>query len=98
MVHRKGGFGMAGHIIIFEHIDFRGGHRHIINEDSNLNHPEDRSMNDKMSSFVILEGRWQFFRHAGFQIPYANVLGPGTYRWVGDHGIENDQVSSLRSV
>lgn len=89
---------MAAHIIIFQHADFRGHHRHIFGEEKNLNHPDDRSLNDKMSSFVILEGKWQFFRHAEFKIPYEPILGPGVYRWVGDHKIENDQVSSLKSV
>jgi hypothetical protein len=89
---------MAAHIVIFQHRDCRGHHRHIFEQERNLNHPEDRSLNDSMSSFVILEGKWQFFRHANFGVPYAAILGPGVYRWVGDHGIENDQVSSLKSV
>jgi hypothetical protein len=89
---------MPGHIIIYQHVDFRGLHRHIFDAERNLNHPEDRSMNDQMSSFVVLEGNWQFFRHSEYGIPYSGTFGPGRYRWVGNHGIENDQVSSLRSL
>ncbi len=88
---------MAGHIIIFQHTNFRGQHRHIFDEEGNLNHSDDGSLNDKISSFVILEGEWQFFRHANFVVPYAKKLGPGRYSRVADHGIENDQVSSLKS-
>ena len=89
---------MAGHIIVFRHWNLRGHHRHIFDEEPNLNHREDNSLNDEISSFVILEGTWKFYRHANYNIPYDAELGPGVYRWVRDHGIENDQMSSLKCI
>jgi hypothetical protein len=54
------------HIIIFEHRDFRGRHRHIFGHEENLNNAEDNTLNDRISSFVVLSGTWVFFRHANF--------------------------------
>lgn len=89
---------MKGHIILFEHSHFRGQHRHIFGEEVDLHHPADSSMSGKVSSFVILDGTWQFFRHAEFHMPYTITVGPGAYPLVNDCGIENDQVASLRCV
>jgi hypothetical protein len=86
------------HIIVFEHRDFRGRHRHIFGNEANLNHPEDNTLNDRISSFVVLSGTWQLFRHANFNTPYDQTFGPGQYESVVDVGVENDQVSSLRAV
>lgn len=84
-------------IIIFEHRDFRGRHRHIFGHEANLNHPEDNSMNDRMSSFVVLSGEWSLFRHANFVDQVGGrTFGPGQYEWVGDFNVPNDEVSSLR--
>ncbi len=88
----------TGHVVIFQHIDFRGYHRHIFARERNLNHPDDRTMNDKMSSFVVLSGTWKFYRHANYVGPVGGVYPPGIYRWVADVGISNDQVSSLRCI
>lgn len=88
----------TGELVIFEHIDYRGHHRHIYDVEKNLNHQEDPTMNDKMSSFVVVSGVWKFYRHAAFQSPYPGEFGPGRYSWVEDHGIENDQVSSMRCI
>ena len=85
------------HIIIYQHRDFRGHHRHIHGEEANLNDSEDDSLNDAVSSFAVLSGTWRFYRHSNFSIPYAGLFGPGEYTWVEDFGIENDQVSSLRA-
>lgn len=89
---------MKGHMIIFEHSNFRGHHRHIFGEEADLHHPADPSMSGKITSFVILEGTWQFFRHADFHMPYTVSLGPGAYPWVTDQAIENDQIASLRCI
>ena len=92
---------MPGDIIVFEHANFRGHHRHIFDAEPNLNDGEDSTLNDAVSSFVILEGTWEFFRHANFNTRYAprgGPLGPGRYPWVGDLDIENDQMSSLRCI
>jgi len=88
----------AGHLIVFKHINYRGLHRHIFGMDRNLNHPDDRSMNDQMSSFVVVSGKWKFYKHAGFRGGYSGVYGPGAYNWVGSVGLPNDQISSMRCV
>ena len=86
------------HIIVFQHRDFRGHHRHIFGEESNLNDSEDRTLNDKISSFVVLSGNWKLYRHANYNTEYDRTFGPGQYSWVVDFGVENDNVSSLRAV
>jgi hypothetical protein len=86
------------HVVIFEHRDFRGHHRHIFGEEANLNNAEDGSLQDAVSSFVVLSGTWQFFRDVNFQAPFGGAFGPGEYEFVGDFGIDNDSVSSLRAV
>lgn len=83
-------------IIIFEHRNLHGNHKHIFTSEPNLNAGDDNFFNDKLSSFVIVEGRWQFFRDSNFGNPASQVLQPGVYRWVEDFGIPNDSVSSLR--
>jgi hypothetical protein len=86
------------HIIIFEHRDFRGRHRHIFGEEANLNHAEDNTLNDRMSSFVVLSGTWTLFRHANFvELVGGRTFAPGQYEWVGAFNVPNDAVSSLRA-
>ena len=89
---------MKGHIVIFQHGELRGYHRHIFDEENDLNADLDSSLNDRISSVVIAEGRWQFFRDANFRDPYPTILGPGIYRWLPDYGIDIDQISSLKLV
>jgi len=88
----------AGEAMIFQHIFLRGVHRHIIGAERNLNHPDDPSMNDQMSSFVVVSGVWRFYQHAEYITPLGGKYGPGVYPWVGLAGILNDQVSSLRQI
>ena len=56
--------------------------------------------NDKVSSFVIVSGRWQFFQNENFNFPQGNPagLGPGHYPDVTAVGIDNDALSSVRLV
>jgi hypothetical protein len=87
------------HIIIFEHRDFRGRHRHIFGQEANLNNGEDNTLNDRMSSFVVLSGTWSFFRHSNFvEQVGGRTFGPGQYEFVGNFAIPNDAVSSLRAA
>lgn len=53
--------------------------------------------NDKISSFIIYSGYYQFYRHRDFIEPMGGLLGPGHYRWVGDVGIDNDSISSWKA-
>jgi len=89
---------IKGEVIIFKHKNFRGHHRHIINKEENLNHSEDNSLNDEVSSLRIISGTWEFCKHKQGGAPYKKKLGPGAYPWVVDEGIQNDQISSLRET
>ena len=86
------------HIILFEHINCRGAHKHVFGAENNLASGDDNWFNDKTSSFVILEGRWVFYRDINYAGPASTVLGPGKYNWSETFGIPNDSLSSLRSV
>lgn len=81
-------------IVVYEHIDFGGW-----NFRTNLNvvYIGD-AMNDQISSFVVVSGRWQFYRHRDYGEALGPVLGPGYYRWVEDVGIPNDHISSFKCV
>ena len=85
-------------LVLFEHPNFRGNHKHLYGSEPNLNDPQDRSFNDKVSSFVIVAGTWQFFRDSNYSGPASNVFGPGRYNWVENIGIPNDSISSVRRV
>ena len=91
---------LTPHIIIWENEKFRGNHRHIFTEEPNLNDPEDRTLENKVSSFVVLEGTWELFRNPGFTGTYAGspTFPPAEYPSVSAVGITNDSVSSLRAV
>lgn len=83
-------------IILFEHANFHGRHKHVFSAESNLNAGDDSFFNDRVSSMVVLKGNWEVFRHSQYVQPYPVVLGPGRYSWVGAIGITNDDMSSLR--
>ncbi len=84
------------HLVLFEHRNFRGAEKHLFRSEDNLNAPDDNFFNDRTSSFVIIDGTWQFFRDWHFENPASNPFGPGLYDWVENHGIPNDSISSVR--
>ena len=86
------------HAILFRHRHFRGNHRHFFTAEPYLNKSEDRTLHDSVSSIVVVEGRWEFFRNRNFDGRYAQVLGPGTYSDVEAVDIQNDDMPSLRPV
>jgi hypothetical protein len=88
----------TGEVIVFEHDNFRGRHRHIFAMESNLNHPSDRSLNDRISSFVVVSGTWRFYQHSNFKAPLGGTFTPGIYKWVEAIGVRNDQVSSMKCI
>lgn len=83
-------------IILFEHANFHGRHKHVFSAEPNLNAGDDSFFNDRVSSMVVLGGNWEVFRHSQYVQAYPVVLGPGRYPWVGAIGIANDDMSSLR--
>ena len=86
------------HVILFEHANFHGAHKHVFGPEPNLNAGDDNFFNDRVSSIVVLEGTWAFFRNSNFNGQYARTLGPGLYPFVGNVDIQNDDMSSLRPV
>jgi hypothetical protein len=85
-------------IVLFQHKNFRGAHKHLYGSEANLASPDDNFFNDKISSFVITSGSWQFYRDVNFTGPASVVFAPGRYNWVESVGINNDSISSVRRV
>jgi hypothetical protein len=83
------------HVILFEHVNFHGAHKHVVAREDNLNASDDNYFNDKVSSIVVFEGNWTFAKNAGQKSPYSAILGPGLYKNVVEYGIPNDDMSSL---
>ena len=86
------------HVILFEHANFHGAHKHVFGPESNLNASDDNFFNDKVSSIAVLDGTWVYYRDAAFRGQYAQILGPGLYGWVENVDIKNDDMSSLQPV
>ena len=87
------------HVIIFEHANFHGAHKHVFRGETSLNAGDDNFFNDKTSSFVILEGNWEFFVHANFVGKFGGTIPPGKYPSMSVLGPgSNDNISSLRPV
>ena len=85
------------HVILFEHAQFHGQHKHVFGAEPNLNAADDNYFNDKVSSLVVLEGNWAVFADSKFQKQYPPILGPGLYP-VLPAGVKNDDMSSLKPV
>ncbi|MGV3616442.1 MAG: beta/gamma crystallin-related protein [Fimbriimonas sp.] len=79
-------------ITVFEHADYGGDSWRTSFAYSYVGD----DWNDKISSFIIHAGSFQFFEHRDFGAEHWGpvTLGPGYYRWVGDVGIHNDSISS----
>jgi hypothetical protein len=82
-------------VVLYEHVGFRGAHKHIIDRNEANLHSD--GWGDRLSSLQILSGRWRFFQHNNFR-GWSVVLGPGLYPVSTDVGIGNDSISSVRRV
>lgn len=89
---------MPGHVILFKHVKFHGPHKHVFDEEKNLNASDDNSFNDTVSSFVVLSGVWKFYRNSNFNGAYDREFGPGLYPNVSAVDIQNDDMSSLKKI
>ena len=96
-------------LIMFVDIDFGGLHTHIFGSTADFTKLSlggtgsgiDGNWNDKLSSFKIVSGRWQFFKDIDFgptPLPNEQGFGPGLYQWVEDYGIDNDSISSVQLI
>jgi len=98
------------HIILFADGNCGGNHTHVCEALSYIGD----YFNDVTSSFIILEGSWQFFADANFETQMISItsdvgfegatgtLGPGVYNWIEDVNTlgpnTNDRLSSLKPV
>lgn len=95
---QQNGTPLAGHLVLFEHANYHGAHKHIFQAEPNLNAGDDSFFNDRVSSLAVREGQWRCFRHSNFVSPYSPTLTPGLYPWVVTLGITNDDMSSVQPV
>jgi hypothetical protein len=93
------------HVILFDNVNCAGEHTHICQARTHLG----SLFNDRTSSFIILEGVWEFFADVNFQSPMVyrdangqiqSRLGQGVYNWIeATFGPgTNDRLTSLRPV
>jgi hypothetical protein len=102
-------------IILYVDANFGGLHTHFWGNESDFTRlalfgvgAGNGDWNDKVSSFVIVSGYWQFFKDINFQTQQgkgnnapgkpAGTFGPGEYSWVQDWGIDNDAISSIKLI
>ena len=82
-------------IILYKDYEFGGDSIAIEDAVSDLS---EYDFNDCVSSLVIEDGEWDFYRDVDFEGDYGITLGPGDYPNVDDLGISNDDLSSLKPV
>lgn len=95
-------------IILYVDISFGGLHTHLFESTPDLGQLAlggvgsgiTGNWNNIVSSFVIVSGKWKFFRDPNYQglMGIEPSFGPGVYAWVLDWGIDNDAISSIRLV
>src|SRR5262249_27003903 len=85
------------HVMLFEHANFHGAHKHVFTREPNLNASDDNFFNDKVSSLVVLEGNWAFYADSTFRRQYPPILRPGVYPGL-PAGIRNVYIFSLHDA
>jgi len=89
---------MAAEIILFERSNCRGTHRHVFVEEADLLEGLDDFMEEKVASFVVVEGSWTFYSDINFSGQKSRPIGPGVYGALESIGMPNNAVFSLSSV
>jgi hypothetical protein len=84
------------HVILFEHHNFQGRHKHIFQNEPNLKSDSSNSFDKLMSSIVVLEGSWDFFKEPNFKNGTGLTATPGLYPLASELEIMEKGVSSLR--
>jgi hypothetical protein len=87
-----------GHIILFEEIEFRGRHRHVVAAEPDLALGMPFAWSGGPASFVIVAGVWQLCGEPAFGRPHAPLFGPGLYVWAELQDLAEGSVASLRPV
>ncbi|WP_158044677.1 beta/gamma crystallin-related protein [Skermanella pratensis] len=85
----------GGQITVYQDFNMQGNSLVIVDACSDL---RPSGMNDQISSFVVTSGVWTFYQDINYQTPVGKTYGPGTYPNVGQVGLPNDQISSLKCV
>ncbi|TAD79370.1 MAG: hypothetical protein EA001_04355 [Oscillatoriales cyanobacterium] len=80
-------------ITLYQDYDFSGNSLTLEEAVSDLSK---YNFNDHVSSLIIEEGEWNFYRDVDFAEDYGITLGPGEYPCVDEMGIDNDDLSSLQ--
>lgn len=95
-------------VILFADINCSGAHTHVCVNTANLNDQNHgwflSDFNDTVSSFIIISGKWNFYKdwHWENQMgPGAGTtLGPGVYEWIESNTClgpgTNDSLSSVK--
>jgi hypothetical protein len=84
------------HIVLYGKKNFepgQDGFRVIFTDVPDL---ERHYSNNKLSSFVIVKGRWRFYRGRDYNGDRSKRLGPSLYPDVEAVGLDNNKPSSLR--
>jgi len=84
---------VRGQIVVYQDLNMLGDSRVIFNECPDL---RPTGLNDQISSFVVLSGTWTFYLDINYGTQVGQTYGPGYYPNVGQAGLPNDQISSLR--
>ena len=84
----------GGALVLFEHGDYnqdiKGKNLKVVDSISNLG-----SFSNKTSSFIITEGRWEFYDGANYETRLF-TYGPGTYPVIAARN--NDKVTSVKRI
>jgi hypothetical protein len=79
------------HLMIFDDRDFKGAHRHVLEDLDTL-----ATWKDRTSAIVIETGAWRISIQEDWTAPEGPILTRGIYPYVEDYDIENDKARSLR--
>jgi hypothetical protein len=81
------------HLILFDDAGFKGGHRHVFEDQADLG-----DWDGRVSAIAVEHGGWQVFAAKNFNTPEGRPLTRGIYPYVEDFDIKNDQATSVRQV
>ncbi len=82
-----------GDVVFYEHPGFHG---RGLNVDSQIDNFQQVGFNDRASSVIVFDGRWEVCEHAGFN-GRCMILRPGRYPDLRAMGM-NDSISSVRRI
>jgi hypothetical protein len=81
-------------ILLYEHSNYRGRHKHIIDNDEPNLHAD--GWGDRISSIQVISGHWKIHQHTNYG-GWSMLLWPGNYPNISEVGIaRNDSISSVR--